>query len=68
MLYYMYNIASEGEIMDEYLLPEEFAREASVHPETVRRWLREGIINGKKFGRKWRIPKSELDKVLPENK
>lgn len=54
--------------MDEYLLPEEFAREASVHPETVRRWLREGIINGKKFGRKWRIPKSELDKVLPENK
>lgn len=68
MLYYVRNVSMRGEVMEEYLLPEEFAKAASVHPETVRRWLRDGTINGKKFGRKWRIPKEELERVLPDKK
>jgi len=32
--------------------------------ETVNRWLREGILNGTKVGKHWRIRESELMKFL----
>jgi len=31
---------------DEYLTVQEFARYVGVHPQTVRRWLRDGKIKG----------------------
>ena len=35
-----------------------------VHPKTVSKWLSEGKIKGVKVGREWRIPRSEIEKIL----
>lgn len=31
------------------------------------KWLREGRINGRKIGQLWRIPESEISRLLGEN-
>lgn len=54
--------------MPDFLTVKEFAEAVGVTVLTVKRWLYSGQIEGKKFGRLWRIDKSELDKVLPEKK
>lgn len=51
--------------MVEFYTIDEFAQEARISTKTVRRWLKEGKIKGKQFGRIWRIPPSELQKILP---
>lgn len=51
--------------MVDFYTVEEFAREARISTKTVRRWLKDGKIEGKQFGRIWRIPPSELQKILP---
>jgi acetyl-CoA synthetase len=51
---------------NQYFTPEEFARKISVHPQSVRLWLREGNIKGVKLGRIWRIPESEAQKFLSQ--
>lgn len=51
--------------MDEFFTPQQFAKEAHTTPHTVRRWLREGRIVGRRFEGRWRIPSEELTKVLP---
>lgn len=51
--------------MDEFFTPQQFAQEAQTTPHTVRRWLREGRIVGRRFEGRWRIPREELAKVLP---
>ena len=43
-----------------YLTTNEVAQFLNVTSETVKRWLREGTIQGVKFGRQWRIPSTEL--------
>lgn len=49
----------------QYYSVEEAARILGVDEETVRRWCRQGKIPGvKRFGRDWRIPRSEID---PDN-
>lgn len=52
--------------MPDFLTVKEFAEAVGVSILTVKRWLYSGQIKGKKFGRFWRIDKSELAKVLPE--
>lgn len=53
---------------------EETAERLKVHPETVRRWLRDGILTGYRLTRRagWRIPESELTRFAtgggPEGK
>lgn len=43
----------------------EFASRIGVTPAAVRKWLKEGVIKGKKIGpRRWFIPTSEMEKVL----
>lgn len=54
--------------MVDFLTPQEFAEAAGVAKDTVLRWLKAEKIEGKKFGRKWRISKEELKKVLPDEK
>lgn len=54
--------------MGDFLTPEEFAEAVGISPYTARKWLREGVIQGKKFGRFWRISKDELSKILPVEK
>lgn len=52
---------------DEWLTVKQAAERLSVHPETVRVWLREGTIKGtmplkRRIG--WRIPAAEVERVL----
>lgn len=54
--------------MVEFYTVDEFAKEARISTKTVRRWLKDGKIEGKQFGRIWRIPPSELQKILPTDK
>lgn len=53
--------------MPDFYTVKEFAELIGAHTLTVQRWLKAGKIEGKKFEGRWRIPKSELDKVLPDN-
>ena len=53
--------------MEKLYSPDEAAELLQIHPHTIRKWLRDGKIQGKKFGRVWRIPESELEAVK-ENK
>lgn len=52
---------------DEWLTVKQAAERLNVHPETVRVWLREGVLKGtmplkRRIG--WRIPASEVERVL----
>lgn len=56
---------SKKEAMPEFISPQEFAEKTGVTSNTVRRWIREGIVKGKKIGpRKWFIPREELGRML----
>ncbi len=53
---------TKGNITDNrYYTVKEAAQILRVHPRTVRRWLKEGKLKGKKIGRIWLIPKTEID-------
>jgi excisionase family DNA binding protein len=43
-----------------YLKSEEVAEILDVNPETVRRWLRSGKMEGLKINRVWRVPVTEV--------
>jgi len=47
-----------------YYTPEEIARVMRVSRESVRRKLRQGEIEGVRFGRKWRVPRKEALRLL----
>ena len=49
-----------------YYTPEEIARVMRVSSESVRRKLRLGEIEGVRFGRKWRVPRKEVLRLLGE--
>lgn len=51
---------------DLYYTVEEVADLAGVTPYTVRRWLREGRLKGKRFGLRWRIEKDSVSEILPD--
>ena len=42
------------------LTTQDAAQRLGLHPETVRRFLREGVLHGVKIGRKHRIEESEI--------
>ena len=46
------------------LTTEEVAARIGYHPESVRRCIRQGRIKPIRFGRSWRIPSSELARIL----
>lgn len=39
----------------------------SVHPQTVRGWIKSGLIEGRKTGKEWRILESDLQKFIDQN-
>lgn len=44
----------------------DLARILAVRPKTVRTWIEDGQVNAVKVGRQWRIPMSELDRLVGE--
>ncbi|MDP8922870.1 MAG: helix-turn-helix domain-containing protein [Chloroflexota bacterium] len=55
-------------VNEEWLTVQEAADRLKVHPETIRVWLRDGRLKGtqpinRRVG--WRIPSSELNRLLP---
>jgi excisionase family DNA binding protein len=52
---------------DERLLTvDEVAERLRVHPESVRRWFRQGVLRGSKFGRRggYRVSETELRRFI----
>ncbi len=48
----------------QFMAVTEAAEELGVTPATVRRWLREGRIEGRKVGKQWRVSRSGLGHVI----
>jgi len=48
------------------LTTQEVAQALRKSPHQIRRWIKEGLIKGVQVGRTWRIPASELDRILRE--
>ncbi len=55
-------------IMEQYLTPEEVAEKLKLHPDTVKRLLRQGKIPGVKIEGSWRISISELNAYLDQQR
>ena len=55
--------------MDKQLLTVQEAAEIfGVNYQTMCRWLRQGLIKGKKVGKLWRIHRDNLNKYLGQQK
>ncbi len=54
----------------EYLTVQEVAEILKVHPATVKRWLREGRLEGVPLGDRagWRVAREDLEKFLEAQK
>lgn len=50
----------------EFMTVDDAAQKLKFHPETVRRLVRDGILDGKKWGREWLVVKSSVEKYLKE--
>lgn len=53
---------------DQYLTPKEIARKLRVSSQVVRKWLRNGKVEGFKVGRQWRVKKESLEHFLNPKK
>lgn len=51
---------------DEFYTAEELADYLKISSQTVRAWIREKKISAVKFGRAWRIPKAEVQRLVKE--
>ncbi len=50
----------------EFLAPKQFAKAWGCHPDTARRWLRDGTIPSVRIGRRRRVPRSVLARMIVE--
>ena len=50
----------------DYITPSEAARLLRVNERTVRRWIREGKLKARRFGRLLRIPRADLEIQVSE--
>ena len=50
--------------MPEYLTVAQVAEQVQVHPETVRIWLRSGLLPGRHVGQQWRVSQADLSGFL----
>ncbi|MBP2147235.1 excisionase family DNA binding protein [Methanofollis sp. W23] len=49
-----------------WVTPNVVGAELGVHPQTVRRWIKQGKIRGIKYGRQWRVPFEEFERIVRE--
>ena len=52
------------EPIERMLTPEKASKKMFLHPQTVTEWCREGKITATKLGRKWLIPREEVERHL----
>jgi len=54
--------------MNEWLTTGEVAKLLKVHPETVKRWLRGGVMRGSFLSDRagWRVAREEVDRFMEE--
>lgn len=50
--------------MEEYFTPQEVAKKLKIDMSTVYRWIKNGNLRAVKVGHFWRIPESELKRLL----
>lgn len=56
---------------DELLTVDEVAQRLKINAQTIRRWLREGRLNGTSLGTRqagWRVPASEVHRFIEQGK
>ena len=58
----------EGGVFVELITVSQVAEYLRIHPEVIRRWLREGKLQGHKVGGVWRIDKAVIDDMFKQNK
>lgn len=49
--------------MEQLYTVEQTADLLQLHPDTIRLWLRNGRLRGRKLGRVWRVPDDELRRL-----
>jgi excisionase family DNA binding protein len=49
---------------EQFLKTDEVAKVFSVRPKTVRMWIGRGELRAVKLNRQWRVPASELSRLL----
>ncbi len=47
----------------EYKTVKEASNKLRVHQNTMLRWLNNGTVKGIKFGKLWRIPDTEIERI-----
>jgi len=58
----------EYKSMEEYMLLKEIATLFKVHIMTIRRWVHKGKLPAYRFGKHYRVKKSEFEKFLQERR
>ena len=62
MLYkYTKTIMSKEDLLDNYADVKEISHRLRIHPESVRRLIRQGKLPAIKFGNRWLVEKAKLD-------
>ena len=51
---------------DEYLTVNEIAEHLKLNPQTVRNWIDQGSLPAVRIGRRVRVPRAEMDRVLAQ--
>lgn len=54
--------------MTKMLTPSEIAERLNIHPNTVRDYLKAGILPAVKLGRVWRVEEEDLEEFIRERK
>ena len=66
---YLYYLKNERVIkMAKMLTPGQIAERLNLHPNTVREYLKAGVIPGIKLGRVWRIEEEDLKQFIRARK
>ena len=49
-----------------WMTTQEIAEQMDVSPSTVRRWLKDGNLQGRRIGKRWLIPPQERVELTPQ--
>lgn len=54
--------------MENFYTPQEIAVKLKINKRTVYRWIREEKLKAYKVGNLWRVPESEIDRLIKGEK